>query len=413
MSAKLFEYRGHYLVRRRSNGMLVIRWYDPSRRAGGPRGKSTGTRDLEQAKDVMIRFVLEGGRYSHVAPEVMPLAEFLLSFRAKLEEDRPAGLANDRKALLDIAGAMPDATVADLEAPARQLGLVASLRDAGFGDSAIRRKLGTLSRAVSWGVSFRKLQRKPGLLTPRELGLAPDRSREVYFSEEQAAAFWRAIDDEHIAAFFTLGMCTGARRSALCEVTVFDVDRARGLLDLRRFTSPDGRKRHGVLPIPEALSPWLTARKGSLVVGRKVKAIQRGWKATLERARLPAGLTPHAMRHTVASVLAAAGVPDHEIRLWFAERVGKDGYTHRLTHRPDYLAGAAAVLDGFMEEIEIALKSEKDRVAARSLSPETWRVRDSCVPSPKCPGSETRGKSGAGDGIRTHDPNLGKVVLYP
>jgi hypothetical protein len=23
------------------------------------------------------------------------------------------------------------------------------------------------------------------------------------------------------------------------------------------------------------------------------------------------------------------------------------------------------------------------------------------------------GKSGAGDGIRTHDPNLGKVVLYP
>lgn len=22
-------------------------------------------------------------------------------------------------------------------------------------------------------------------------------------------------------------------------------------------------------------------------------------------------------------------------------------------------------------------------------------------------------KSGAGDGIRTHDPNLGKVVLYP
>ena len=23
------------------------------------------------------------------------------------------------------------------------------------------------------------------------------------------------------------------------------------------------------------------------------------------------------------------------------------------------------------------------------------------------------GKTGAGDGIRTHDPNLGKVVLYP
>ena len=23
------------------------------------------------------------------------------------------------------------------------------------------------------------------------------------------------------------------------------------------------------------------------------------------------------------------------------------------------------------------------------------------------------GKIGAGDGIRTHDPNLGKVVLYP
>lgn len=27
--------------------------------------------------------------------------------------------------------------------------------------------------------------------------------------------------------------------------------------------------------------------------------------------------------------------------------------------------------------------------------------------------SDFLGKSGAGDGIRTHDPNLGKVVLYP
>lgn len=32
--------------------------------------------------------------------------------------------------------------------------------------------------------------------------------------------------------------------------------------------------------------------------------------------------------------------------------------------------------------------------------------------SSMCPG-RTHGKSGAGDGIRTHDPNLGKVVLYP
>jgi hypothetical protein len=28
-------------------------------------------------------------------------------------------------------------------------------------------------------------------------------------------------------------------------------------------------------------------------------------------------------------------------------------------------------------------------------------------------GADVKGIFGAGDGIRTHDPNLGKVVLYP
>ena len=163
--------------------------------------------------------------------------------------------------------------------------------------------------------------------------------------------------------------------------------------------------------ITDTLRPWLTPRKNSFVVGRGVKSIQRAWTATVDRAGLPAELTPHAMRHTVASVLADRGVSENSIKLWFAERLGKAGYTHRLTHRPDYLADAAAALDGFMREIEIAVKSEKGRVGARPLSTETWRSRDRSVTSPKCRVLETIDIAGAGEGIRTLDPNLGKVKV--
>ena len=137
--------------------------------------------------------------------------------------------------------------------------------------------------------------------------------------------------------------------------------------------------------------------------------VGRRWKTTPEL--WTEELTPHAMRHTVASVLADRGASENSIKLWFAERLGKAGYTHRLTHRPDYLADAAAALDGFMREIEIAVKSEKGRVGARPLSTETWRSRDRSVTSPKCRVLETIDFAGAGEGIRTLDPNLGKVKV--
>ena len=65
-----------------------------------------------------------------------------------------------------------------------------------------------------------------------------------------------------------------------------------------------------------------------------------------------------------------------------------------------------------VERWNVALASEIGRVAARPISPET-SVRASCVLLPKPRESLTPWKPGAGEGIRTLDPNLGKVVLRP
>ena len=73
---------------------------------------------------------------------------------------------------------------------------------------------------------------------------------------------------------------------------------------------------------------------------------------------------------------------------------------------PDYLALARRALEQIACDIE--------RSSTKPMTPEALRA--SCVPVPHLVGdfgSAKRLISGAGEGIRTLDPNLGKVVLYP
>ena len=48
-----------------------------------------------------------------------------------------------------------------------------------------------------------------------------------------------------------------------------------------------------------------------------------------------------------------------------------------------------------------------------SPGPTRWAGKQKTAPKDRFNSLISLRKSGAGDGIRTHDPNLGKVVLYP
>ncbi len=87
-------------------------------------------------------------------------------------------------------------------------------------------------------------------------------------------------------------------------------------------------------------------------------------------------------------------------------------YTKRRIYRPDYCRTVVSALDAWMGEL--GLQSETARVAARAVSdPVNLALRGRSLQAEVATGRETPEFPGAGEGIRTLDPNLGKVVLYP
>lgn len=130
---------------------------------------------------------------------------------------------------------------------------------------------------------------------------------------------WMAVD-------FALG--TGLRVNEIAKISVEDIDLKRGFVTVLR-----SKKRHAVKPEPLALGKeladhlrdfltWracriadmnetfrkdLAATKGPLFVGCRgpltAQGLQRIWKAAIRRAGLPAELSIHSARHTMAVAL--------------------------------------------------------------------------------------------------------------
>ena len=71
---------------------------------------------------------------------------------------------------------------------------------------------------------------------------------------------------------------------------------------------------------------------------------------------------------------------------------------------PNYLSRAVAAIDGFMSDV--------GRVAARPTIRLPQQERSSSVLAPFPETTTTPGKTGAGDGNRTHDIQLGKLSFY-
>ena len=114
-------------------------------------------------------------------------------------------------------------------------------------------------------------------------------------------------------------------------------------------------------------------------------------------------------------MLDEAGCPDNEIVAFmgwkFSNRM-RSWYTKRRAYRPEYCINVVAALDAWMGNLE--LESETARAGTRAASDPVNLVLRACsLQTQVDTGRETRGISGAGEGIRTLDPNLGKVVLYP
>jgi hypothetical protein len=133
----------------------------------------------------------------------------------------------------------------------------------------------------------------------------------------------------------------------------------------------------------------LGAKRGALsdyvieCAGNKVTSVKKGLSSAAKRAGIVEHVHPHLLRHSAAVHMAEAGIPMEEIAQYLGHR--DINVTRRIYARfsPDYLRQAATAL----EYDDLGSLNQRKQLES-NLSPSNL---------------------GAGDGIRTHDPNLGKV----
>ena len=158
----------------------------------------------------------------------------------------------------------------------------------------------------------------------------------------------------HVRLFVILALCTGARTAALLELEWVRVDLEAGVLDLKveEQNNPlvkKARKGRATLPMNDTLRAALSeAKAGALsdhVIewnGDRVRSITKGFRAACVRAGIK-GVTPHTIRHTVATTLDAADIEPKKISRYLGHR--SQASTAIYTHpRPESLRDAAEVV---------------------------------------------------------------------
>ncbi len=175
--------------------------------------------------------------------------------------------------------------------------------------------------------------------------------RDKFLTREQVQRLLAACGEPHLYRFVMLAAHTLQRPSAIVDLRVSQVD-----LDWNRinFLPPghsQSNKRRPVVPITAALRPVLEqaiaeSQCGYVVEyqGQPVRKLKRAFATAARRAGLP-DATPGILRHTGATLLAAAGVPLREISGMLGHATTHITESVYAKRRPEFLREASGALD--------------------------------------------------------------------
>jgi integrase len=153
----------------------------------------------------------------------------------------------------------------------------------------------------------------------------------------------------HIQLFMKLGIATGARMTALLELTWARVDLERGLITLNPEERVQTSKNRPTVPINDQLRASLTEAKEAATTdyviehgSGRVASIKTGWNAAVRRSGIRA--TPHMLRHSAAVWMAEAGKPMSMIGQYLGHTDSRITEKVYARFSPDFLREAAETL---------------------------------------------------------------------
>lgn len=170
-----------------------------------------------------------------------------------------------------------------------------------------------------------------------------DNRKTETMTEDQLAAYWRALDaepDQNVAAILRFALVTGMRRGAIFALKWCDVDLEAGFVTLRAAAAKNGKTAR--IPINEEAIKILAAlpRISDYVFpgqgGGQRKSVQKISTRVRNRAGLPKDFRPmHGLRHSFASALVSNGASLYEAQALLTHS------NPTMTQRYDHLADEA------------------------------------------------------------------------
>lgn len=337
----------------------------------GPDGKRVHHSATRRTKDEADRFLAKKLGEVNEGTFVAPSKETVESYLARWLQAASVRLsggtvyqyeAEIRKRLLPHIGKVPLAKLDE----ARIQGTYAKLLAAGYAPSTVDKTHRMLHTAMKQAVAWRLLQRNPvdGVTSPRIVAAAP-----VAWSADECAIFLDLTADDSLAPLWRLGLDSGMRLGEILALSWRDLDVERRVVRVQRSLTRD---QAGSWKIGEHAKTSSSRR--AIALGDSTATALRGLRAPQAERRLACGgawvdlnlifdggngkwitptsvrrqfdaacervrraghelpeITPHGMRHTMATLLLVAGVHPKVVQ----ERLGHktvqitlDRYSH-------------------------------------------------------------------------------------
>lgn len=188
--------------------------------------------------------------------------------------------------------------------------------------------------------------------------------KELVLSVEDSAALWLATEHPHERMMLALLYGTLARPEAALDIDREFMDFRRGLLNTNRPGRRQTKKYRPVVPVASFLRPWLEAAPPGPLVrwnGQPIDSFKTAWRKLRRRAWLPREAVPKTIRHTMATELRAAGVPEAEIQGFMGHRAFSGKTEVYAKYRPDYLGEATTAIDKYMDRVRASCVLADDR----------------------------------------------------
>jgi len=326
-----------------------INWYDAGSRR--TRRKSTETADYALAQVRLAEHILGNAKLVKAPRHEVQIAVLLHQWLTEHGSKQARAKSNARAVdvLLEEFGTE---TLAELNAERRDR-LIASLRAREWVDSYINTIIAVLRAAIRRAWRLDRIESIPFVQGVKDNEPKP---KHIFTPDQFAEFLERSYRIEYLFRFVMLQANTMARPGAIYDLTPFQVFDQHGYIDLNPAGRAQNNKFRPKVPITETLRSWLPLWpcNGRYVeCGKTLKGITK----VFDRVGSDMGLTvtPYSVRHTMATIVAKAGVPrEQRDRHMGHKNIDGSKMGERYVHfEPTWLEDSKNAIDAFLGSLPV------------------------------------------------------------